>query len=633
MAQRTDLYSILVSYAEKRHSPYIDIEPFMLFLEKYVNRFVDETPEWKNWIGNIAVKAWAELNTLIEAGKCRLADENEGKSRLFLTEFFVDQINHAYQAIDKNADIPFPDEKTLGIAIPPEQFRVIALEYDLAPYLEDPEASPDGPPPLIKILFPEGLSSAITLPAFIPRRVLEAAMLKVRYFLRQQNNKDFLLRLLLPQLPGKETTVKEMIRQIDLRPLDCVQNIENTREWALFWPHFCGALKTELKKKVDFIAMEIGALQSAYLIDIFNSFYQTKANRKKEAEQALKALELRLDQAPYLFTMDAILQFTDSKGRSLLGQYSQNDLTAYLNAKATEAAEQKLPELLIFLDKQNRQFFIRKNRLFLYCAQMMGSARTLVRKAIAKRWHKLLGEFRKEPAMNQAPDFERLVTHYANQLVPDLMCLLEDKKIFLVQKELEAGQAVIPNFPVIYSREGMLPLDVLLMLKRKEILTDVRILLPFWCTVPIISSLIFFFKSLGKAPRDPETLQNPEEGKEAPARSAPTQQRSGQTSTAQLEAKLVPEGSTLDDSLTAMEGHWHRIMDQKTRAQLVRDIHALIRDKLRRLLQLEGKRKLTENSLRALAEAIIQESPSLLQLDTQESIRLYIQLSTIKVLK
>ena len=69
MAQTTGLYPILKAYAHKNNSPYIDIDPFLAFLEKYSVRKAVEQPEWAKWTTDTEIKFWREMGNLAESEK------------------------------------------------------------------------------------------------------------------------------------------------------------------------------------------------------------------------------------------------------------------------------------------------------------------------------------------------------------------------------------------------------------------------------------------------------------------------------------------------------------------------------------------------------------------------------------
>ncbi|MDR1947778.1 MAG: hypothetical protein LBQ38_00115, partial [Spirochaetaceae bacterium] len=122
MAQRTDLYSILMNYADKHHSPYIHIDTFIEFLEKYAGRHAEEWPEWKKWTIDTNVKFWGELSHLTEEGKCVLLDGDQ-EGQIYLAEFYAEMVRQTYNSPDEAASMPFPNEHSLQITIPADQVR------------------------------------------------------------------------------------------------------------------------------------------------------------------------------------------------------------------------------------------------------------------------------------------------------------------------------------------------------------------------------------------------------------------------------------------------------------------------------------------------------------------------------
>ena len=74
MPQKTDLYSVLFSYAKKNQSPRINMETFIFFLEKYSQRVCEDKPEWLIWAKETAPKVWLDVNRLAEEKKIAMAD-------------------------------------------------------------------------------------------------------------------------------------------------------------------------------------------------------------------------------------------------------------------------------------------------------------------------------------------------------------------------------------------------------------------------------------------------------------------------------------------------------------------------------------------------------------------------------
>jgi hypothetical protein len=621
-----------MSYANKRHSPYIDINSFLGFLEKYAIHVSREQPEWKKWTSDVAVKFYSELPPLIEAQKCEVADDNR---HILMLDFYAELINPFYKDIDKNADTPFPDEKSLGVALPDNEYHILSIKEDLAGYMQKP---PDSVMPLVKIIFPNDIPPAFVLAAAVPRPLMDASLLKLRNFLRTQNNKDFFLRRLLPQMRGREGLLRDAINMLEIRPLDCILQIQNAAEFTcLFWASFCSTVKNELRKKKEFLSIDIAAFQAVYIIEAFSAVFKDTVTKKKERDQALKALETKLDQPPYLYTMGEILKFTDGSGHSLLGQYSEDDLRNYLNSKSTASNAGELADLLIYRNKKGEQIFINKQKVFPLCAHLSGEARIQVRKAVGNRWSRILRDFKREPAMEQDDEFNQLLTKYTVQFVPTFMSFLRDKKTFLVQCEIEQSQRGVPLSLRFYSREGnLLPMGTLLMISRKDLLTDTRILLPIWYSIPILTPILAFFRRMvsgGKKQAVPEDTV-PEEPSPSPEEKVQVQSQAQEIKAVagKIIQKFSVDGKSPGAVMADLENSWQTLLDKESKKHLITDIKSLIRDRLRRTLRLKLNQKITVKTIEELAVSIYVEFPAMKQLGDENSITTYIKLYMAKLL-
>jgi hypothetical protein len=637
MAQRTDLYTILLSYANKRHSPEIDISTFILFIEKYANHYVRERPEWQKWTSDISAKFWSEMAPLVENGKCKVISSEPG-GKVLILDFYFEAVNKAYENPEAFAELPFPDERTLGISIPPEQLRELNITSDMDEYMRHPQESDM---PLLKIVFSESLGSALILASYIPRRILEVSVLKASAFLKTEQNAEYFYVRLVSQCAGKEPLLKNILAQIELKPKECFAHIETAGEFAsLFWPLFCSLIRTELKKKNEFTALDISVLQSTFIIEFFVSYYRSITTRKKEREMAMKEIELRIERPPYAYTLRDIMKFSDATGRPLTDFYSQADLDSFLNEKTlvngSPNSAKQLPPLLIFRNRFDEQVFVSKTKVFPMIAKLIGEAHLQVQKAIRSHWSKLVREFTSEASMENDKDFEKIVSHFAHQAAPNLMTFLDDKKLFLVQEEVAASQGGILDHIKIYHASGTpVPLPSLLALNRKDLLTDVKIMLPFWYSIPIIFSIIAFFKGLQRG-KDKKRKPFPEQetqDREIPTAHSMSFAQDIKRAALDYQLQTVPAGKSLEQQLKDMEDHWRKVMDSEMKKQLVRDVRSQIKRKLKPILDARGNRKITTQAIDEIADSVIMVSPALTELNNSDKIHSYVALYIVNLLK
>lgn len=640
MSSGTDLYTILRLYANKNRTPQVSVAAFLQFLEKYAKHYEAERADLAYWAQDTGRKVWSELSKLAEQGKVELITDEVG-TVISIHQFYIDVIQQAYRNIDESAELPFPDENSLGIVFPANQVRNINIEYDLPNLIAQ---KPEENPPILKLVFPDNGGSALLLPAMIQKRLLEIALLKVRHYLRSHNNKEYMQHKLAPAFHGKETQLRDTLNHLLVRPFDAIRDMEASGDFIYpFWAYLCTQIKNDIKKKNDRLPEDMAALQAVLVVEVYNNFYKGKVTREKEAETAFRNLELQLDKAPYYYTIDEIIRFTDTKGVPLLGQYTQEALEQYLKTKTTTTdAKDKLPDLLIVQGHRGEKWFVKKSKMLVLCFKLLGEVRPKVKMAISQRWFKLMQNYENEPAMQDEEAFEQELWELTERFSPTLVALLDDKKLYLVYTELEKGENGIPEHTRLFYKGTLVPLSELLLLKQKDLLTDVKVLLPFWYSLPIISTLIAFFKQrrrkqqrLKKSASPSVVSETPEEATQANDTQSEVKQRDRRKelreAALKVKNRLIPEGHTIDSYMEELLDRWNRIINVDAKNNLTEDVNSLIRDYLRRTIRSLKNAPFTSDRISNLAETLV-NTPNLQKLPAQESLRLYIQLYIIKLL-
>jgi hypothetical protein len=163
--------------------------------------------------------------------------------------------------------------------------------------------------------------------------------------------------------------------------------------------------------------------------------------------------------------------------------------------------------------------------------------------------------------------------------------------------------------------------------------------LPFWYSIPIISSIIAFFARFGKKKKKARASAKKADldidfnEEEAAAGAARDHSREFINSVREAEAELIPPDKNIDSYIKELQNHWGRLLDPQAQQNLVEDVNALIRDNLRQSVRLWKRQRLTRESMEELAEGIINGTPSLRNLKTRDILLLYMQVYMIKLLK
>ncbi|MDR0402692.1 MAG: hypothetical protein LBH35_03785 [Treponema sp.] len=624
MARAVDFYSVLYSYARKNESPAVDVESFIASLQKYAQRVCEEKPEWAEWAVDTAPRMWREITQLQENGKVTVISKEDGQ-QIFLDLYYAEQVKEAYRSPDNDADIPFPDEQFLNITIPQNQLKPLDVASGLPVFLKEPQKTAL---PIIKLIFPDNCGEALALASMIPLVVLESGLIKVRNYLLKHGNREYIQHKLAPLLTGKEDHLRECMDRIMINPANCISDMQDGGETtAYFWACFCNQVRHDLTSKNELLPDERGTLQAIFLIEICSSFFKAKAARAKEIELAFKNFELELEKPPYCFSGEAIAKFRDNKGFPLLGRYTQEGLDVYIKKRISEApSPEELPELFYFRTGDGVNWLVKKSRLLPLCARLFAETRPVVIKAISKRWKKLLVNFACEPAMEEDREFESLVLRYTEECAPLLVTLLRDSRLYLVYEELQRGGKEFSGLSKLFNKNELLPLRALLLIKRKELLSDVKLLLPFWYTIPIISHIIAFFQNLRKKKKKREKS---EDEYSAPLRTEDIRTEL-HNAARESEARLVPNGFTLDTYLEELSRRWGNLLNKQAKDNLVEDVNALVRDKLRRLLHFQ--KIVNRDTIDEMTESIMNDSPGLHKISEQNYLFLYVKLYIVKLL-
>ena len=620
------MYNLLENFVSKAKSPYVHLDEFLDYMEKYAARKASHEPEWNKWVVNASGQFHAELTKLTADGKCMLLADHEG-GRIFVPSHCRELIDSVYEDIDKLADSPFPNEESMGLKLPQGYAKDVHLSVDMGLFFNKGEDAPE-PDEIIALQFPQHFGSALLLASMIPRKLMEMALLKIRYYLQTRNNKDFALNKLIGQMQGKEKILRDIIERIMIRPLDCLTEMERSADFPyLFWTYFCPLVKNDILQKNELIADDLTVLQAICIIEVFCSFYRGQAAKRREIDAAFMNLEVQMDRSPYRYNLEEIINFNNDRGIPLLDIYTPQDLEEYIQNAISENTGSALPKWLVLQgETKSDRWYIKKERYPLVCTRMVYETHHRVKAAISRRWSRLVQDYLSEPAMESDSEFERLLVRQTRALNPLLMMTLEDPKLFLAYDEANRERGSLSQ-PLQIFRDGrLLPFSNLYGLQRRALLSDVKLKLPFWYSIPFLVGIIRFFKKLFGI----QAIDRGENGEEAVF--VEREPNEFQQSVRQIESIIVPPGKTLDEYLAELESRWIQLLDKNARKNLVYDVQSLLRDNLRYAMKVYKLKRITREGLREMVSLIATRNPALSSMADQESLRLYMELYMLKLL-
>ena len=190
------------------------------------------------------------------------------------------------------------------------------------------------------------------------------------------------------------------------------------------------------------------------------------------------------------------------------------------------------------------------------------------------------------------------------------------------------------------------PYSELLLISKEEILTDAKIMLPVWYTLPGIAWLMSLLKGSQRPQKQKPQKQATQKRVIASSEvdnskgftsvsspgSASSRKEELKNAARSAEKHYVPEGSTLERELSSYEHTWNRMLDKQAKANLTEDVNSLIRDYTRKVLKTLRASNFTPERISNLADTLV-KTPGMQKIHDQVELQMYVQLYMVKLIK
>ena len=616
MAVSVKLPDILRTYALRFNSPFVGISELTDYLRKYAQRNIAEKPDVASFIDISETRLLTELEALESSGKVEIIDDKRRGKIVFVPFYFLDKVTRQYETIREKPELPFPLASRVPQNFSKRFLRYIRINTDFTEL--QPEVENDTF--LYQLIFPDDTPPLIFPGNFSTDQMLDFAIAKLRFFFQKDELRDFIQKKLLMANPGKEYSIRKFILTIQAHSSEAMYTLKKSGDVYLYWSYLCAVIKQEFAKKTEKMSDEVTLLQAIFIIEYLNNYYRNKTQQSLQRETALKNLDLALQKPPYYFNKAAIVNFKDSRGVPLLGQYSQEDLEEYIRGKTASDNESNLPELLSFKTPDGERYYIMVDKTVPLIISLVNDNRKKLRDVCLKKWYHQLIRFEQTEAMHTDLAFNQFLKILCAEYVPVLYALLGASFIpaLTIDKRITEHQAT--EIRRIFPRDKALSYIDLFMLNRQELLTDTKILLPFWYTIPIISSIVAFFLRPKKAKHTASKAESQEEAVTSQQQSK--RKISPRKVASELQAEFIPTGKSLQDCIIEQLDLWNTIIDPAIRKQNTDDVNAFIRDQVKIAHRTQSFSKLTAERVHNLADAIISTS-GLSKVKNKTALRLY----------
>ena len=637
------VYSLLKTLSEKQNSPSINFNEFAEYMRRYAQHHLDEAPELQLYTQNPKDALEKEIYRLSDEHKAYIVSPDTDKKSIVLVSYFIDRFAARYKDIDNNISIPFPSESDLPKHIPLDIYEKKNATDFLIELFQKSESKESA---LWGLEFQHDIP-VLMMPSSLPvLKLLELSISKIRQMLKKEEYHDYYLKKIRISNPGKEIQSKNFFTLVTTKPEECLESLKTTGDYFYFWNQLCYFIRQDYNKVKDYTPEDMCLLQSVSITEIAISFFKNKTQVDQKRSSALSTLEQVMNKPPYYFNKDAIARFVDSKGIPLLGQYSEQDLSDFLHTATTALDKNNLPPMLVFKTENDITYFIYKNKVLPLVVRLCADARDVARDTLTKDWFEELKNFETVPAMKDQNAFNKSLEEVVRKNSPILYAILNSTFLSLVHYEARNANDPTVTQLNLFSNGKLQPYSELLMLSRQEILTDAKILLPFWYSSPLIS---WFAKLLLKKPAKKEKKSknklnqeetvimlkdgDAEENQSTQAKSRDTTRKDEFIAAAKnVEQTLVPADSSLERELAAYAHQWNPLIDKIARADLTEDVNSLIRDYTRKILRTTKSSNFTAERIKELSESLCR-TPNLQKIKEQEQLIMYVALYMVKLVK
>lgn len=641
MATTTSIIVLLKFFASRQKSAVVDYTDFCDYLKRYSEHHLEEQPSLSCYLEDPVPALQTELDKLIDSKLIIIVNTSAEKQGIIVIPFYIERFAERYKDIAVNPALPFPSEADLPKGTPKEVVQRHNAAELLSKLLEKQELND-------KILYGIALphdAPSILLPSNVSVITLvEDAIGKIQNMLKKDDHHDYFLKKLTVSNPGREMVTKNFFNAFVDRPDHSIETLSQTTENFYLWNQLCFFIKQDYEKIKDFTQEDLSCLQAIYITEVAANYFKNRAQENAKKEGAIKMLESLLLQPPYYFTFEEITKFTDTKGIPLLGQYSEDELKEYLHKKTQEAPVQELPDLLVFKTYDEQRYFIFKSKVLQLILRLCTDARVSVQEAIKSHWMEVLKAFDFLPEMRDQNAFEERLEKEVRIQSPILSALLHSSFLPLLSYDAAGGDDT--SKISLFVNGQLLPYSDILLMSRQELLTDAKILLPFWYSMPIISWIMRMILRPPKAKRakkrktKAELYREEEASKskddEAAALLANNSNVSKKVALREAarvaEQSFVPATSTMNRELDSYESQWNQLLGKEAHNNLTEDVNSLIRDYIRKTLRTIKMDGFTKERIHSLAESLV-NSPGLQKIKDKDALLMYVQLYMVKLVK
>lgn len=587
------LQRIINAYSKKKNDWIIRFDELLAFINNLVLN--DETGRYQIYSTNTSDILTARLINMEESGECGLRYIDTRIDSVMNYSFLNYTVKSAYEKIESNSDFPFPTENSLGIKIPDDRLQILMMPEHLAMGLGDNDRHAEK---IFRLHFAGGVPSLLVTGGILRGRLLVLAVNKIRNYLAHKNNANFIYQKMLPLCQKNTSGLVDLIKTVQSNPGRAATAIKKPDEFLFtFWTQLCAFIRKELADKENKTSNDEGLLHSAVLINAYIIYYKNLIIQKRQKEDALKSVGEQLKKPPYHYTISDIYSFRDKHGPLLDKKYKRDDLHGFIGDLTKLKEKEILPQIIKVKTINNKLYYIHRSVFLTLIHSKVNDAHEHYRKLYLDQWCADMKNYKNRPEMNSDEKFHTDLEKRIKKEDPLLYALLAYELLFLGLQESKniKLKAVIEGW-IDRSSHSTKPLPVILNLRRRNLIAEVKSIVPFWLTIPFFRKLAAIFgrnkkkkKSVQSSSVSSGSLQVHEAEHAAPRSTAVKRETSRSVTyrkdLEKLKTRFNYSTSSIDSTLTTLADEWNPLFDYQARSHLVSDVKNMVRDYIRKILR------------------------------------------------
>lgn len=673
MSKPDDIAELLSMYAARADSPRIPFPSFLQFCRKVAERRSAQEERFLDLGGpQVEPILIAHLRALKQRELLSMTFSAGSPTEIFFPEYYYRRLRDYYDYLDERPALPFPHDDNIDFTILSEHIQPVTVTEEFTRWIRQSE---DSPKRILRLQFPDTLSSVLVLSEMIEERLLMLCMQKIRLHLRSEKNAGYMQHKLLGHFPNREIALRDSLNQLLTTPREAAAMVMHPSDFTYhFWTQVCNNIIKDLRSgNHESSETELGLGQAAYLVGYYNTHFRGADQRKRETEAAEKYLLKTLDRVQDPFTYADLASMPDDKGNPLSKRISKERITGFIEDRLKPAGDSDLPEILLVRASDGREIYLARKHALTYFLRTRTELSTAMQEAYSQAWYNAYRTDRITSSMKSDDAFDRHIykevcrrdTVFAGMLKYDLLRLLSERA------PPDQAHAAEVNFLFHPGESELRPLHEIFELERKKILKDAELRLPFYLATPTFRAIMRFLRRVfSSAPKRPRVVDDVSDAPEsAEIRSATTttdrpargeragrvvesevSSESGKTTgnapstkradrdpsayrrkVAEISQDFLPAGKSIDTALKELAEQWNPLLDAAAKQNLVEDINSLVRDFLRKMRSGFRSAPPGPDRIRRMAEELAAKD-SFSKIRRKEALQRYIELYMLKLL-